>query len=307
MLPKSHHQAQDVADRADAAFSAGDIQRAEQLYSEAAVLEEETLRAIPLEKRRTVGILGVSAASLWYRASRYSEAERVARQILREPDLPAAAREQIDEILAAIPIAGSLAAGGAILSLPPRRTSRSRLSAPPQVENTIADQPFDDQFRAAYLAHQSLLVGLAVSKFKIPEPDAEALAQEVFLAYAQLEHSVENEKAWLVAATCNAARHYWRTQARTESLPDDIHNRIDPLSHGLADRLAVMLTLRQALRYLDRRMQNVLFLHYFEGRSSAEIALELNTTPQDAQELIAQSLERVRGVYFAIANPSRSP
>src|SRR5207244_3008642 len=92
--------------------------------------------------------------------------------------------------------------------------------------------------------------------------------QEVFIAYMQTEAKVENTKAWLVAAMCNASRHYWRTQARTESLPENIGDHSDPVTHGLADRFAIMLTLRQALRYLQPRCRETLYLHYFEGRSA---------------------------------------
>src|SRR6266851_4368420 len=101
-----------------------------------------------------------------------------------------------------------------------------------------------------YEQYRDLLMHVACRKFRVPDPDAENLMQEVFLAYMQTEARVENTKAWLVAAMCNASRHYWRTQARTESLPDDIHDHSDPVSHGLADRMAMQLTVRHVLAYL---------------------------------------------------------
>jgi RNA polymerase sigma factor (sigma-70 family) len=151
-----------------------------------------------------------------------------------------------------------------------------------------------------YEQYRELLLHVACRKFRVPDADAENLMQEVFLAYMQSEARVENTKAWLVAAMCNASRHYWRTQSRTESLPDDINDHGDPGTHGLADRFAVMLTLRQALRYLQPRCRETLYLHYFEGRSAVDVARELDTTSRYAEKLIHNCLKRVREIYFSI-------
>jgi RNA polymerase sigma factor (sigma-70 family) len=156
-----------------------------------------------------------------------------------------------------------------------------------------------------YEQYRDLLLHVACRKFRVPDSEAENLMQEVFLAYMQTEARVENTKAWLVAAMCNASRHYWRTQARTESLPDDIHDHSDPVSHGLADRFAVMLTLRQALKYLQPRCRETLYLHYFEGRSAVDVARELDTTNRYAEKLIHNCLKRVREIYFSITSVRR--
>jgi len=157
-----------------------------------------------------------------------------------------------------------------------------------------------------YEQYRDLLMHVACRKFRVPEADGENLMQEVFLAYMQTEAKVENTKAWLVAAMCNASRHYWRTQNRTESLPDDIHDHSDPVSHGLADRFAVMLTLRQALKYLQPRCRETLYLHYFEGRSAVDVARELDTTNRYAEKLIHNCLKRVREIYFSITSVKRA-
>lgn len=153
-----------------------------------------------------------------------------------------------------------------------------------------------------YTQYRDLLLHVACRKFRVPDSDAESLMQEVFLAYMQTEARVENTKAWLVAAMCNASRHYWRVQARVESLPDDISEQSDPGSHGLADKFAVMLTLRQALKYLQPRCRETLYLHYFEGRSAVDVARELDTTNRYAEKLIHNCLKRVREIYFSITS-----
>src|SRR5688572_12963800 len=108
-----------------------------------------------------------------------------------------------------------------------------------------------DDVEALYLEHRQLLLFVACRKFRVPDGDAENLIQDVFLSYLQTGTRIENVRAWLVAAMCNASRHYWRAQARTESLPDDFNEHSDPGSLGLADGFAKKLTLRQAPDYLQ--------------------------------------------------------
>src|SRR5204863_7444767 len=106
----------------------------------------------------------------------------------------------------------------------------------------------------------------------------ESLLQEVFLSYMTTTTKVENVKAWLVAAVCNAGRHYWRGQGKTESLPEHFEDHCDPKSNSFADQMAIEITLRQALDDLQPRCRYTLFLHYYEGRSAVDVAKELETT-----------------------------
>lgn len=160
--------------------------------------------------------------------------------------------------------------------------------------------PVADDVETLYLEHRTLLLYVACRKFRIPDCDAENLIQDVFLSFLQTGTKIDNVRAWLVAAMCNASRHYWRAQARTESLPDDFNEHSDPGSHGLADEFARKLTLRQALDYLQPRCRETLWLHYFEGRSAADVARELETTNRYAEKLIHNCLKRVREIYISI-------
>jgi len=158
---------------------------------------------------------------------------------------------------------------------------------------------------AVYAEYRELLLHVACRKFRIPEAEAENLMQEVFLAYLQNEGRVENAKSWLVAAMCNASRHYWRSTGRTDPLPDNIVEQSDPVSHGLADRFAVTLTLRKALRYLQPRCRETLYMHYYEGRSAVDIARDMDTTTRYSEKLIHNCLKRVREIYFSITSVRR--
>ena len=164
----------------------------------------------------------------------------------------------------------------------------------------VVQRPAADDVEELYTTHRALLMYVAGRKFRVPECDAENLIQDVFLSYLQSGAKIDNVRAWLVAAMCNASRHYWRSSARTESLPENFHEHSDPLTHQLESEFAQKLTMRQAIEYLQPRCRETLWLHYFEGRSAADVARELETTIRYAEKLIHNCLKRVREVYLNI-------
>jgi len=186
--------------------------------------------------------------------------------------------------------------------------SRPRNEAKPQPRPEPEPAPPSaaaDDVEALYVQHRTLLLYVACRKFRIPDCDAENLIQEVFLSYLQTGTKIENIRAWLVAAMCNASRHYWRAQGRTESLPDNIDDHSDPGTHGLAEQFAMKMTVRQALDYLQPRCRETLWLHYFEGRSAGDVARELETTNRYAEKLIHNCLKRVREIYMNITSVTK--
>ena len=162
-----------------------------------------------------------------------------------------------------------------------------------------------DEVETLYTQYRTLLMSVACRKFRVPEPDAESLLQEVFVSFLQTGTKIENVRAWLVAAICNASRHYWRKEGRAEQLPEDFVEQSDPGSHALPERFALEMTMRQALQYLQPRCRETLWLHYFEGRSAADVARELETTTRYAEKLIHNCLKRVREIYMNITAVSR--
>ena len=95
-------------------------------------------------------------------------------------------------------------------------------------------------------------------------------------------------------------RNHLRSDHDSLPLPEDINDHGDPGSHGLADKFAVAMTLRQALKYLQPRCRETLYLHYYEGRSAVDVAREMDTTSRYAEKLIHNCLKRVREIYFSI-------
>ena len=175
-------------------------------------------------------------------------------------------------------------------SRPPRRTAAKSKSVEPHLLTA-------DEVELLYIEHRTLLLFVACRKFRVNEPDAENLIQEVFLSFLQTCTKIENVRAWLVAAMCNASRHHWRSMGRTEPLPDDYDNQSDPGSQGLADRFAMEMTVQKVLGYMQPRCRETLRLHYFEGRSAGDVAKELETTNRYAEKLIHNCLRRAREIY----------
>jgi RNA polymerase sigma factor (sigma-70 family) len=173
----------------------------------------------------------------------------------------------------------------------------------PPVSSPRAHSP--EVVEALYIQHRTLLLSVACRKFRVPEADAENLLQEVFLSFLQTGTRIDNIRAWLVAAICNASRHYWRTQGRSESLPEDYMEHSDPGSHALPEKRAMEITIQQALGYLQPRCRETLRLHYFDGRSASEVARELETTTRYAEKLIHNCLKRVREIYKNITAVNR--
>lgn len=172
-----------------------------------------------------------------------------------------------------------------------------------QVTSREPDIPMDVE--TLYVQYRNLLLSVACRKFRVPPADAENLLQEVFLSYLQNGTDITNVRAWLVAAICNASRHYLRLQGKSESLPDDYLEHSDPGSQALPERRAMEMTIQQALGYLQPRCRETLRMHYFEGRSGAEVAHELETTTRYAEKLIHNCLKRVREIYMNITTVSR--
>ncbi|HKR67089.1 MAG TPA: sigma-70 family RNA polymerase sigma factor [Thermoanaerobaculia bacterium] len=197
------------------------------------------------------------------------------------------------------PNANDAAAGGARGrgEKPPRAQAETAPAGVPHPPSSAADE-----VETLYVEHRSLLLFVACRKFRIPDCDAENLIQEVFLSFLQNSTKIDNIRAWLVAAMCNASRHYWRSQGRTESLPENFVDHCDPTSQGLAEQYTMRMTVHQALNYLQPRCRETLWLHYFEGRSASDVARELETTNRYAEKLIHNCLKRAREIYLSITS-----
>ena len=164
----------------------------------------------------------------------------------------------------------------------------SAAKPPPSLVASIED---------AYRSHADLLRGIAEKKFRVPAGDAESIVNEIFTAYLMRATVVRDAKSWLVGAVCHASRGYWRMRSRTEPLPPDINDRVDPLDADPEQRLIDKLTVALALSRLPPKCRTTLRMYYADGYSAAEIAKHLGTSPGYVMQLLHGCRKRAREIY----------
>jgi RNA polymerase sigma factor (sigma-70 family) len=150
----------------------------------------------------------------------------------------------------------------------------------------------DRSVEQVYASVRPLLLHLVMGRFRIPECDAEALTQEVFLAYLQCGTRIENVQAWLVAAACNASRYYLRTQRRTAPLPADEEQL--PITADCSAEVNRRLTVRALLRSLPDKQRQAVRLRYLEQMTYLEVAAALHTSERYATKLVTVSLVKLK-------------
>src|SRR5256885_846477 len=100
-------------------------------------------------------------------------------------------------------------------------TATADEAVPPMASPAPAEAPAEVDLGVMYVDYRMLLLSVACRKFRVPESEAENLIQEVFLSYLQAGTRIENAKAWLVAAGCNANPHHLGAPGRTECPPGE--------------------------------------------------------------------------------------
>lgn len=146
---------------------------------------------------------------------------------------------------------------------------------------------------SAYRDYALILRSVSLRKFRIPERDVDSIVQEVFLSYIVHVEAVEDVRAWLFGAICNASRAYWRKHPPTEVLSPDFELASRDCEYDLATRIAV----RETLARLQQKCRDTLRLHYVEGLSAREVAETLATTRRYAEKLIHKCLRRAHEIY----------
>lgn len=116
--------------------------------------------------------------------------------------------------------------------------------------------------------------------------DTEDIFQTVFLKYVLRSmpfESEEHEKAWLIRVTINACRDLRRSffKSRTVSL-DDLVEVPAPVTQSHREVLEAVLS-------LPRKYKDVVYLHYYEGYTAAEIGEILGKNVNTIYTLITRS------------------
>jgi hypothetical protein len=104
MSSREHQQAMDLAAQAGSLAKEGRGAEAISLYEQAADWEQKALRQLSTGKVRTRRILGISLASLLYKARAFERAETVVREVSSQADLPASIRREAADLIQAIQV-----------------------------------------------------------------------------------------------------------------------------------------------------------------------------------------------------------
>lgn len=159
-----------------------------------------------------------------------------------------------------------------------------------------------------YVECRALLLYVACRKFGVPEEDAESLLHDAVLSLLTTTATLENPRAWLVAAVANASRAYRRSRARYELIPQDAFDEMTTLGSTVdAEQVERKLTLSDILRHLHPRYREMLRLHYLEQLTSSEIADRLGSSTRYAEKRIVLALRRVREAYTSLTKRADQP
>jgi RNA polymerase sigma factor (sigma-70 family) len=165
----------------------------------------------------------------------------------------------------------------------------------------------DDAVGATYLAHAVLLRRVAISKFRVPHTDADALVHDVFINYLAVAQRAQpcDVRGYLVAAICNASRNYWRSKRNEDRIfASDVDGLALPEASVEADTfvdVANAHAVASILARLGERCRDVLRRYYLEDEDTSSIAAAIRTTCSNVNYLMHSCRKRARAAYDLMA------
>ena len=191
---------------------------------------------------------------------------------------------------------------------PPLDATPSPAEAASPADGAPANVCYPEQelaFEELYLQIAPLLRVLAHRRFRVPREDAGALVNDVFINYLRDPAQVRDARQYLVGATCNASRAYWRRQTAHDGrfAPLDApHGSEDPTFESLAVTLAVGTMLTQ----LGTNCRDVLRRAYVDDQPAAVIAEELDTTAGAIRVRLHKCRKRAQKIFCSITRPPKT-
>lgn len=127
--------------------------------------------------------------------------------------------------------------------------------------------------------------------------DTEDIFQTVFLKYVLHTapfSSAEHEKAWIIRVTVNACKDLLKNVFRSRTVP------LDQLIEKPQEMTGDHSELLEAVLALPEKYKDVIYLHYYEGYSAAEISSILNKNVNTVYTLLTRARQilktRLEGV-----------
>ncbi len=121
--------------------------------------------------------------------------------------------------------------------------------------------------------------------------DTEDIFQTVFMKYllhtAPFE-SEEHEKAWFIRVTVNACKDLLKSFFRRNAVPlEELNEQTSALPEQDREVLEAVLA-------LPSKYKDVVYLHYYEGYSAAEIGRILNKNVNTVYTLLSRAREQLK-------------
>ena len=145
------------------------------------------------------------------------------------------------------------------------------------------------KFTQCVTAFQPSVFRLAYSYVK-SSADAEDISQEVFLKLYRSKESFtadENIKAWLMKVTANTAKNYLSSAWTKRKLP---------LTEDIPLKDEKDYELLEALNRLNKNYRAVIYLHYYEGYSVAEISSMLGISESNVKARLKRGRDKLRAI-----------
>lgn len=137
---------------------------------------------------------------------------------------------------------------------------------------------------------------------------AEDLTAKTFMKFIEALPTIEWQGfslgAWLFRVASNALTDHWRNAGVRLSVELDTESW-DPPSQEESPSWYAELSLesdkvREAIKHLSPRDQEILDLRFFAGQEIAEIAAQKNIQPNHASVLVYRALGRLRTTYLSM-------
>jgi len=150
-----------------------------------------------------------------------------------------------------------------------------------------------------------LLRVIAGRRFQVPAEDIGGLVNDVFINYLRDPDSVRDARQYLIGATCNACRAYWRRRTAHDRIfqPSDSPC---PSADPTLDSLATVMAVGSMLNQLGSTCRDVLRRFYVEDQATSFIAEEMDTTPGAIRVRLHKCRQIARKIFSTITASPRT-
>lgn len=130
--------------------------------------------------------------------------------------------------------------------------------------------------------------------------DAEDVFQDVFLKYMMCDEPFrdrEHEKAWLLRVAINRCKDYLKSFFRQKMVPLDI---LQEMTGEIEEDHREVL---EAVMSLPEKYRDVIYLHYYEGYSAAEMGKILGKKENTVYSLLSRGREMLKNILGDEVHP----